>query len=69
MRGDSIRAGFSRDVRSANRVGMIAAARIPDRRDVIDVDAEAESAGHAAERLPGLIAGMAASSGGTASAS
>ena len=37
--------------------------------DVIDVDAEAETAGQAAARLPGLIAGMAASSAGTASAS
>jgi hypothetical protein len=48
---------------------MIAAARVADRRDVIDVDAEAETAGHAAARLPGLTAGSEASSGGSASAS
>jgi hypothetical protein len=48
---------------------MIASARVPDGRDVIDVNAETELAGHAAARLPGLIAGIAASSGGSASAS
>jgi hypothetical protein len=53
---------------------MITAARVPDGRDVIDVDAQserigAELAGQAAARLPGLIAGMAASSAGTESAS
>ena len=47
---------------------MIAAARVPDGRDVIDVDAEAQLPGHAAARLPGFTAGIAASSGGTASA-
>jgi hypothetical protein len=48
---------------------MVAAARVPDGRDVIDVDAEAEARRHAAARLPGLTAGIAASSAGTASAS
>jgi hypothetical protein len=48
---------------------MIAAPRVPDGRNVIDVDAEAKTTGHAAARLPGLMAGIAARSGGTASAS
>ena len=48
---------------------VIAAARVPDGRDVIDVDAEAKLPAHAAARLPGLIAGIEASSGGTESAS
>ena len=52
-------------MRGADRVGMIAAARVPDGRDMVDIDAEAQRAGHAAARLPGLIAGIAASSGGT----
>src|SRR6476620_6753667 len=53
----------------ADRVRMVAAARVPDGRDVIDVDAEAETSAQAAARLPGLIAGMEASSAGSASAS
>ena len=58
------------DVRGAHRIGMVAAARVPDGRDVIDIDAEAEAMPRqAAARLPGLIAGIAARSGGTASAS
>jgi hypothetical protein len=50
---------------------MVAAARVPDGRDVIDVDAEAQTLAlaQAEALLPGLIAGMAARSGGTASAS
>jgi hypothetical protein len=48
---------------------MITAPRVPDGRDVVDIDAEAEVARQAAARLPGLTAGMAASSGGTASGS
>jgi hypothetical protein len=48
---------------------MVAAPRVPDGRDVVDIHSKAEAAGQAAARLPGLIAGIAASSGGTASAS
>jgi hypothetical protein len=48
----------------ANRIGMIAAARVPDGRDMIDVDAEAQVPRHAAFRLPGFSTGTAASSGG-----
>ena len=56
-------------MRGADGIGMIAAARVPDGRDMVDIDAEAEPLGQAAARLPGLIAGIAARSGGTASAS
>jgi hypothetical protein len=48
---------------------MVSAARVPDGRDMVDIDAEAESVAQAAARLPGLTAGMAASSGGSAQAS
>ena len=68
MGGDAVGAGFGGDDRRAHRVGVRAAARVPDGRDMVDIDAEAESVAQAAARLPGLTAGMAASSGGTASA-
>ncbi len=74
MRGDAVGARLLRDQGGADRIGMVAAARVPDRRDMVDIDAEAEVAGrfqcaHAsALRLPGFSAGMAASSGGSASA-
>ena len=69
VRGDAVGACVGGDYRGADRVGMVAAPRVPDGRDVVDIDAEAQLAGHVAARLPGFIAGMAASSGGTASAS
>ena len=69
VRGNAIGAGLCGEDGGSHRVGMSAAARVPDGRDMIDIDAETEAAGHAAARLPGLTAGMAASSGGTASAS
>ena len=47
---------------------VVAAARVPDRRDMVDIDAEAEVPIHAALRLPGFSAGRAASSGGRCSA-
>src|SRR3954452_24841267 len=68
-RGNSVRAGLGGHDRRADRIGMVAAARVPDGRDVIDVDAEAQPLGNAAARLPGLTAGIAARSSGTASAS
>ena len=40
MRGDAVAADARDDLRRAHRIGMVAAARIADRRDVIDVDAE-----------------------------
>jgi hypothetical protein len=47
---------------------MLAAAGVADGRDVIDVHAEAKtSRGHGFARLPGLVAGVAASSAGTSS--
>jgi hypothetical protein len=44
---------------------MVAAARVPYRRDMVDIHPEPKLA--QAARLPGLIAGTAASSGGTSS--
>jgi len=69
MSGDSVGAGIRGDVCRTDGVGMRAAARVPDGRDMVDIDAETEPLGHAAARLPGFMGGMAASSGGTASAS
>jgi hypothetical protein len=43
---------------------MRPATRVPDGRDMVDIDAKAQSLAHAATRLPGLIAGIAASSSG-----
>ena len=65
VRGDAVGAGAGGDVCGAHRVGMIAAARVPDRRDMVDIDAEAKASAQAAARLPGFTAGIAASSGGT----
>ena len=73
MGGDAVGAGRGGGEGGADRIGMSAAARVPDRRDMVDIDAEAEVAqaqrAQAALRLPGFSAGMAASSGGSASAS
>ena len=66
--GDAVGAGLCSHDRRSNRIGMVAAARVPDGRDVVDIDAEAEAIAQAEALLPGLIAGIAASSGGTASA-
>ncbi len=72
--GDAVGAGLGGEDRGADRIGKVAAARVPYGRDVIDIHAEpeyfgAQALGQAAARLPGLTAGIAASSGGTASAS
>ncbi len=75
MRGDPVRAGLGGEQRRTHRIGITRAARVPDRRDMVDIDPEAKPTiigatqvtGHAA-RLPGLIAGIAASSAGSASA-
>ena len=40
--GDAVGAGIGDELRRAHRIGMVAAARVPDRRDVVDVDAEAQ---------------------------
>ena len=71
MRSDAVAADRRDDLRRTHRIRMIAAARVPDGRHVIDVDAQAQArrneCAHQAARLPGLIAGVAASSGGTSS--
>ncbi len=66
MRGNAVGAGLGGEQGGADRIGIAGAARVPDRRDVIDIDPKAQMIAHAA-RLPGLIAGIAASSGGSAS--
>ena len=38
----------------ADRIGMVAAARVPDGRDMVDVDAEAEAAASRRRAAPGL---------------
>ena len=75
MGGDAVGAGLGRGERGAHRIGMVAAARVPDRRDMVDIDPEAEGRSRALDqardgafRLPGFSAGSAASSGGSASA-
>jgi len=68
MRRDPVRARLRRENRCSHRVRMVAAACVPDGRNVVDIDAETEPV-HAAARLPGLIAGIAARSAGTESAS
>ena len=75
MGGDPVGAGLGGEQGGPDRIGKIAAARVPDRRDMVDIDSEAEDwviprgARQAAFRLPGFSAGRAASSGGSASGS
>ena len=77
MRGDSVGPGVNRYQRRSHRVGDSAATGIADGRDVIDIHAQSKR-WHcgpsqkatwlaAIARLPGLTAGSAASSGGSAS--
>jgi hypothetical protein len=42
MRRDAVGTGRGGHDRGANRIGMIAAARVPDGRDMVDIDAKAE---------------------------
>ncbi len=70
--GNAVGAGGGGDQPRPHRVGIACATRVADSRDMVDVDAQPEHrgvqlAGQAA-LLPGLIAGMAASSGGRSSA-
>ena len=54
--------------RGARRIGMRAAARVSNRRDMVDVQAQAERLRHqASPRLPGFMAGMRSISGGSLS--
>ena len=69
VRSDPIAAASSNDLRRADRIGMIPAARVTDRGDVIDVHAKAEAGHrHGFARLPGFTASLLASSGGSSSA-
>ena len=51
MGGDAVGARLGRGEGGADRIGMRAAARVPDRRDMVDIDAEAERCG-GSRRLP-----------------
>mgnify|MGYP003627772453 CR=1 FL=1 len=66
---NAVRAGFLCDMRRAHRIRMRAAARIPDRRNVVNIDAQADVVRRHffRPRLPGLIASVPASSGGRSS--
>ena len=71
MGGDAVAAGAGDDLRRAHRIGMISAARVADRRHMVDIHAQAQPADarrrrHLA-RLPGFTIGSAASSGGSSS--
>ena len=57
MGGDAVGAGRRRGEGGADRIGMIAAARVPDRRDMVDVDAEAEVPASRRLAAPGLFGG------------
>ena len=67
VRGDPVAAASRDDFRGAHRIGMIAPARVADRGHVVDIGAKAQPLDHYAARLPGLIAGVAASSKGSSS--
>ena len=68
VRSDAVSANMRDNLCCAHRIGMIPAARVPDRRDMVDIDAEAEVTVHGqALRLPGFTASLAASSGGSSS--
>jgi hypothetical protein len=68
MGGDTIGAGGGGGEGGAHRIGVIATAGVTDRRDMVDIDPQAERIGHAAARLPGFSGGNAASAAGSASA-
>ena len=69
MCGDAVGARFGGEQRGADRIGIAAAARVAHGRHVIDIDPEAKSVAHFFKpRLPGLVAGIAASDEGSASA-
>ena len=50
MGGNAVRAGGRREKGGAHRVGMPAAARVPDRRHVVDIHAKSKMSGH--RRVP-----------------
>ena len=71
MRRDAVPADLRHDFCRTDRVRMIAAARIPDGCDVVDINAQSQAWGmrqiDQAALLPGLVTGMAARSAGTSS--
>ncbi len=68
MRRNTVATNTRDNLRSTHWIRMVAAARITDSRDMIDIDAKAKVACHLqAFRLPGLTASVAASSGGSSS--
>ena len=77
MGGDPVGSGSLGDLGGADRIRVDPAARVADRRDMVDVDSKAKGPGHALPstslriclRLPGFSAGRAASSFGSRSAS
>ena len=66
--GNAIRARGHGQFCGAHGVGIICAASIPDRGDVVDVYAQTKPVHLDSLRLPGSSTGMAASSGGSWSA-
>ena len=71
VHGQPIAARRCDDLRCADWIGMFPAARITDRGDMVDVDAQTEALcvaqRHDFTRLPGWVTGTAASAGGTSS--
>ena len=68
VNGDPVAPAGCHDLGRADWIGMGATARVADGRNVIDVHAKAQGVQHHGfARLPGLIAGVAASSGGSSS--
>ena len=65
--GDAVGTRGDGGERGAQGVRMFAAARVADGCDVVDVHAEPQLRHVLRSRLPGFVAGMAASSGGSAS--
>src|SRR5690606_45332 len=63
VRGDAVAANPCDDLGRAHGIGVITAARVADRGDVIDIDAQPQPSAHFL-RLPGFTAGSAASSAG-----
>src|SRR3546814_16828459 len=67
--GDPVRARLGRRTGRPHRIGMIAAARIPDRRHMVDIAPQAQAPRPAAFRPPCFPAGLEARSRGRAPAS
>ena len=57
VRGDAVGAGLGGEDRGADRIGKVAAARVPDRRDMVDIDPEAEASRSSRGAASGLDRG------------